>query len=367
MAGFCFLSVSIPLILPYIWRLTMNNIINSLSLIADAAEYFDRATSAAWRIRAALTNMAVWQANDTLYALNNESENLHTARIKLSTMRCWLRDCNASSFVLDLTPGAVRRTLGLDRITDPHEDACRIARTKCMQTRSAANFKKYYDAAVQAAVARRDERERNVEEIANLLSDTGWVLEGQVFDSRGYDTIYDKPTYVADEELADEDMLIDQMDKFCETLGNALESMWNECERQLSSAIITNKISRLSGYKVAIEQMMEIAGVDKTALAKRQVALEAQIEAQADIAKRSLDSLNAEIESQLAEIATPAPEPIEPTKPVIPSAAERKQRREARLAAQARVDEDKEIEAEHAKRSAAAKKAAATRKANATI
>ena len=91
----------------------MNTIINNLSLIADAAEYFDRATSAAWRIRAALTNMAVWAANSYVYLEENQpdSERLHRDRIKLSTIRTWIRDCNASSFVLDLTPGNVRKTL----------------------------------------------------------------------------------------------------------------------------------------------------------------------------------------------------------------------------------------------------------------
>ena len=140
----------------------MNPIINSLSLIADAAEYLDRSTSAAWRIRAALTNMAVWAANSYVWLEENQpdSERLHRDRIKLSTIRCWLRDCNTSSFALDLTPGNVRKTLGLERITDPHEDACRIARTKCMQTRSAANFAKYYTSALELAEARKQQRER---------------------------------------------------------------------------------------------------------------------------------------------------------------------------------------------------------------
>lgn len=341
----------------------MNTIINHLSLIVGAADYFDRATSAGWRIRAALTNMAVWQANSVLYTLNNQPDSEHAmrAKSKLSTIRCWLRDCNATSFALDLTPSNVRKTLGLERVTDPHEDAVKLARTKCMQTRSAAGFKKYYEAAIQAAVARREERERNVEDIANLLSDTGWVLEGQVFDSRGYDEIYDTPTFVSDEDLADEDLVVDQLDKFTETVGNALESMWTECEAQLGSAIITAKITRLSAYKVAIEQMMSVCGVDQQALAKRQVSLEAQIREQAEIAKKQLGSLDAEIEAQMAEITTPQPEVMVSAKPLILSAAVRKQRREARMAAAACEQED----AAAAKRSEAAKKAAATRKANA--
>jgi hypothetical protein len=341
----------------------MNKIINSLSLIASAAEYFDRSTSAGWRIRAALTNMAVWSANSTLYTLGNnpDSDQAMRAKIKMSTIRTWLRDCNNSSFTLDLTNGNVRKTLGLERITDPHEDACRVARTKCVQTRSAAGFKKYYEAAISAAIARREERERNVSEIADMLSDSGWVLHGQCFDSRGYDVIYDTPTFVADEDLSDEDLLENEIDKLSEVIGNALESMWSECEAQLSAAIISSKITRLSAYKVAIEQMMDIIGVDKVALAKRQITLESQIKEQAEIAKRQLGSIDAEIEAQMAEITTPQVAAIEPAKPLILSAAERRQRREARMAAAACKQEDEVT----AKRSEAAKKAAATRKANA--
>ena len=317
----------------------MNALINSLSLIADAAEYLDRSTSAAWRIRAALTNMAVWSANSYVWLEENQpdSERMHRDRIKLSTIRCWLRDCNTSSFALDLTPGNVRKTLGLERITDPHEDACRIARAKCMQTRNAANFAKYYQSALELAEARKQQHERAVERIANILSDHGWTLEGQMFDARGYDTIYETPTFVSDEDLVDEDLMETEIDKLSDTLANALEAMYVEVDNQLAAAIVTAKINRLAGYKVAIEQMMSIVGVDKAVLARRQVQLEAQLEAERKLLDGKAKTLDEQIAEQMAAMQAPepAPEPIKPEPKVKTTAAERKAAREARLAAKA--------------------------------
>ena len=315
----------------------MNPIINSLSLIADAAEYLDRSTSAAWRIRAALTNMAVWSANSYVWLEENQpdSERLHRDRIKLSTIRCWLRDCNTSSFALDLTPGNVRKTLGLERITDPHEDACRIARTKCMQTRSAANFAKYYTSALELAEARKQQRERSVERIANILSDHGWTLEGQVFDARGYDTLYESPTFVSDEDLADEDLMEAEIDKLTDVLANALEAMYVEVDNQLAGAIVTAKINRLAGYKVAIEQMMQVVGVDKAVLARRQVQLESQLEAERKLLDSKAQTLDEQIAEQMAAMQAPTPAPEAPATPKVKPAAERKAAREARLAAKA--------------------------------
>lgn len=317
----------------------MNHLINNLSLIADAAEYLDRSTSAAWRIRAALTNMAVWAANSYVWLEENQpdSERMHRDRIKLSTIRTWLRDCNTSAFVLDLTPGNVRKTLGLERITDPHEDACRIARAKCMQTRSATNFAKYYQSALELAEARKQQREHAVERIANILSDHGWTLEGQVFDARGYDTIYETPTFVSDEDLVDEDLMETEIDKLSDTLANALEAMYVEVDNQLAAAIVTAKINRLAGYKVAIEQMMQVVGVDKAVLARRQVQLEAQLEAERKLLDGKAKTLDEQIEAQMAAMQAPepAPEPIKPEPKVKTTTAERKAAREARLAAKA--------------------------------
>lgn len=230
----------------------------------------------------------------------------------------------------------MRKTLGLERITDPHEDACRIARAKCMQTRSAANFQKYYTSALELAEARKQQRERAVERIANILSDHGWTLEGQVFDARGYDTIYESPTFVSDEDLADEDLMEAEIDKLSDTLANALEAMYVEVDNQLAAAIVTAKINRLAGYKVAIEQMMQVVGVDKAVLARRQVQLEQQLEAERKLLDSKAQTLDEQIAEQMAAMQAPEPEPEVPAAPkVTTTAAERKAAREARLAAKA--------------------------------
>lgn len=281
--------------------------------------------------------MAVWAANSYVWLEENQpdSERMHRDRIKLSTIRTWLRDCNTSAFVLDLTPGNVRKTLGLERITDPHEDACRIARTKCMQTRSAANFAKYYTSALELAEARKQQREHSVERIANILSDHGWTLEGQVFDARGYDTIYEAPTFVSDEDLADEDLMEAEIDKLTDALANALEAMYVEVDNQLAGAIVTAKINRLAGYKVAIEQMMQVVGVDKAVLAKRQVQLETQLAEERKLLDSKAQTLDEQIEAQMAAMQAPTPAPEAPATPKVKPAAERKAAREARLAAKA--------------------------------
>lgn len=261
----------------------MHKIINNLTLIADAAEYFDRSTSAAWRIRASLTNMAVWQANSVLYAQNQldhndnqDSQRVFQEQVKLSTIRCFLNDASTSSFVLDLTESAVRRTLGLDRNTDPHQDAVRIARQKCLAQRNAAKFKEYYQRALEAAEERHAQREQNAAEITNMLSDQGWHLRGTFIDGQGQQIMYDG--FVEDETLYDEATLDQEMDRFAETVAAMCESMWDECDRQYGAAITTARVNRLGAFKKAIEKMMDVVGVDKKALAKRKVALEAMVE-----------------------------------------------------------------------------------------
>lgn len=204
-----------------------------------------------------------------------------------------------------------------------------------MQTRSAANFQKYYTSALELAEARKQQRERAVERIANILSDHGWTLEGQVFDARGYETIYETPTFVSDEGMVDEDLMEAEIDKLSDTLANALEAMYVEVDNQLAGAIVTAKINRLAGYKVAIEQMMQVVGVDKAVLARRQVQLEAQLEAERKLLDGKAKTLDEQIEAQMAAMQAPEPQPEAPAAPKVTTTAERKAAREARLAAKA--------------------------------
>lgn len=319
----------------------MNNIVNSLSFIADAAEYFDKKTGAAWKIRSMITNSLVWSANSYLYAeQSGDAQRTAQSAIQLATLRVWAEDCNTSSFVLDLTPSAVRRTLGLERVVDVHEEACREARMKCIQTRSATNFKKYYDSAINAFEERRIQREENVERIANLLSDRSFDFEDRPDVIDALSTYHDvhvveytkgkvgdpmtcTKVVFADKDLYDEASVERQGDTLAECVGNALEAMYDVCDNELAAAITTNKVQRLTGFHRAIMQMMEIAGVDTKKLAERRAKLEALIDAQINTVSSSVQDIDAQIAAQVAEMAVPAPaeEPAKPKRTRVAKAA----------------------------------------------
>lgn len=296
----------------------MNKIVTNLSLIADAAEYFDKKTGAAWKIRSCLTSMIVWSANSFMYAVKSDDmQRRFNAMAQLATLRVWMDDCNTSSFVLDLTSANVRKTLGLERVVDVHEEACREARSKCIQTRSAANFKKYYDAALAAFDERRKQREEAVEEISNLLSDNCFDLSPELMDHmRTFEGI-SPSSNILDKELYDDATIERQYDTLAECVGNTLEAMYDVCDHELAAAITTDKVNRLTGYHRAIMQMMEICGVDTKRLAERRAKLEAQIAAQIDTMSQGVAEINGSIDEQIAAMSAPAPQPeaAAPTKP----------------------------------------------------
>lgn len=286
----------------------MNKLIQNLAQIADAAEYFDRKTGAAWKIRSALTNMVVWSANSYLYAMRSgNAERITRSMVELATLRSWAHDSSCNAFVLDLTPAAVRRTLGLERQVDVHEEAVRVARQKCRQVRSALHFQKYYDKAVAAFDEQRRNREEAVEGICNLLADTVFVVDSKV---RSYFETFLNVAIVGDcvagSELYDDAAVERQADTLAETVGNALEAMYDACEAELSAAITESKINRLMGYHKAINNMLVITGVDMTKLAARRVKLEALIDAQAEKLSASVADIDAQIDAQLAAPMSPA-------------------------------------------------------------
>ena len=282
----------------------MNKIVNNLAQIADAAEYLDRKTGAAWKIRSSLTNMIVWACNAHLYAQKTDSvERMVSTMVTISTLRTWVHDSNTNAFVLDLTPSAVRKTLGLERVVDVHEEAVRSARQKCIQTRSAMNFKKYYDAAISAFDEQRRVREESVEAIAELISDNEWALSHDVADY--LETFLGTKvvgTKISDGDLYDESAVERQADQLAETLGNALEAMYDVCDAELSAAITAEKINRLSGYHKAITNMMTIVGVDTSKLAMRRAKLEQLIEQQISLAEQSVNDIDAQINEQLNSV-----------------------------------------------------------------
>ena len=282
----------------------MNNIIINLSLVSDAAEYFDRQTSAAWRIRSTLVSMGVWAANSLLRSReqgNLESEVRDT--IRLATLRTWLRDSNESSFVLDLTESSVRGAMGLDRQLDEHAEASRIARQKCQAQRSARLFTEHYRRAREALAEQTAQREARVLEISCLLSDTSFNLSAEVADYlESFTDVGATNGEVFDSSLYDDNSVEREADRLAETLGNLLESMLLECDRQLGSSIIANKVSRLTGYRQGIVAMMKVVGVDEKLLAQRQAKLEEAMRVAVAQIETEHASLDDAIAAQMAAI-----------------------------------------------------------------
>ena len=297
----------------------MNEVINNLGQIAAAAEYFDRKIGSGWKLRAAITNAVVWAANRVWTLQNDEQaprEMLCKAMITLATLRCWTRDVDSTALSLDLTPGAVRRTLGLERKIDAHDEACRVARTKCIQRRSAAKFQEFYNAAIQALDDQRKAREAAVESIANLISDNGFSWEGEFTDMRGYDVLLSNGSFLDDTDLYDDDSVELQADRLAETVAAVLEGMHLECEAELAAALTTAKINRLSAYAQGIDQMMKIVGIDTNKLARRQVELERQLDSELHKVEAKIKSVDADIEGEITKMmAQQDAERQEQTKP----------------------------------------------------
>lgn len=281
----------------------MNKTITNLSLIADAAEYQDRNTSAAWRIRSTLQSIAVWTANAFLTALKTDnSERIFNAAVKLSTVRVWMRDCNSSSFVLDLTPTGVANTLGVDREIDIHVEAERIARQKCKAVLSAKRFKEYYTRAKESLLEQQAQRKERVESITDLLSDQSMSLTQDV---RDYASTFHGLTLsqtVADEDLYDDNSVERESDRLNETVGVACEAMLNDIDVQLGATIIAAKMDRFLGYRKAVLTMMEVVGVDTKKLVERQQKLAASIDEAAASIGAQVATVEADIAAQMDEI-----------------------------------------------------------------
>ena len=296
----------------------MNEVINNLGQIAAAAEYFDRKTGSAWKLRAVITNAVVWAANRVWTLQNDENaprEMLCKAMITLATLRCWTRDVDSTALSLDLTPSAVRRTLGLERKIDTHDEACRVARTKCIQRRSAAKFQEFYNEAVQALDKQRLAREQAVEAIANLISDAGFAWSGEFTDMRGFAVVLGHGSALDDTDLYDDASVELQADRLGETVAAILETMHIECEAELASALTTAKITRLSAYSEGIQQMMKIVGIDTAKLARRQVELETQLEKEMAKVTEKVKNLDADIEGEISKMLAQEEQQPEPTKP----------------------------------------------------
>ena len=101
----------------------MNVTIQNIALISTAAEYFDRATGASWKLRSTMVSMAVWATRSYL-TLSQRADadltNVCRAAVVMATIRKWVHTIESDGFSLDLTTDSVRRAMGLNRELDIH-------------------------------------------------------------------------------------------------------------------------------------------------------------------------------------------------------------------------------------------------------
>ena len=280
----------------------MNVAIENIALISTAAEYFGRATGADWKLRSTMVSMAVWATRNYL-TLSQRADadltNVCRAAVVMATIRKWVHTIEADGFSLDLTSDSVRRAMGLNRELDIHAEACRVARNKCIQMRSATRFMEFYKNATATLEEQRRMNTEMVEEIANMLSDTSISWEGEFIDARGVSQVLIDGV-LSDDDLYDEDAVETQADRIAETMAQVLEAMHAECERQFSGALTDSKINKLSAHKTSIERCMNAIGVNTNRLAQRQVALEQQLKAAEEKANEGAKSIDQDIEAQMA-------------------------------------------------------------------
>lgn len=304
----------------------MNVTIQNIALISTAAEYFDRATGASWKLRSTMVSMAVWATRSYL-TLSQRADadltNVCRAAIIMATIRKWVHTIESDGFSLDLTTDSVRRAMGLNRELDIHAEACRVARNKCIQMRSATRFTEFYKNATVTLEEQRIRNEGLVEEIANMLSDTSVYWDGEFIDTLGVSSVL-CGEMLNDDDLYDEGAVETQADRISETMAQILEAMHAECERQFSAALTDSKIAKLGAHKEAIERCMNAIGVSTTRLAQRQLALEQQLAAAESKLNEGVKSIDQDIEAQMAaamaHVETAKVEEAKPKRRRVPAA-----------------------------------------------
>ncbi len=289
----------------------MNKHINAIPLFSTALEYFDRKTGGAWRLRSCLTSMAVWAGNGHLYALQSgDPDRITKSMITMATLRTWMHEVRNDGFVLDLTSSAVAKTLGLDKHVDAHAEASRIARDKCIRSRSATKFVVYYKEAMNQLDETRRRRLESVEQITELLASNGFEITPDVADHlRTFYAIIDNGLYLSDSELYDDAAVERQADQLAECLANVLTSAFEVCEAEYSGAITEAKIAKLTGFRYGIRMGMEQVGINLSQLAKRKQALDALIDAQAATLDAEIQTLDEQIAAAQAQVAPNAAKP----------------------------------------------------------
>jgi hypothetical protein len=349
----------------------MNKHVNAIPLFSTALEYFDRKTGGAWRLRSCLTSMAVWAGNGHLYALQSgDPDSIAKSMIQLATLRTWMHEVRNDGFALDFTSSAVAKTLGLDKHVDAHAEASRIARDKCIRSRSATKFVVYYKEAMNQLDETRRRRLESVEQITELLASSYFQLTEDVADHlRTFYTITTDGIMgvVCDSELYDDAAVERQADQLAECLANVLTSASEVCEAEYSGAITEAKIAKLTGFRNGIRMGMEQVGINLSQLAKRKQALDALIDAQAATLDAEVKTLDEQIAAAQAQVAPDAASPKVTTVKGAAHLAKEQALLDAQNAAeQTRLAKVAEFEAAEAKkRKAAMAKANRERKAQA--
>ena len=352
----------------------MNNLIINIPLFSSTLEYFDRQTGGAWRLRSCLTNMGVWAANAHLWALTtDDTQRICTTMQTLATVRMWLHEVVADGFALDLTSTNIRKTLGLDKVLDTHEEAKRLARIKCIKARSPIRFMEWYKETLQQLEEQRKRREESVEQIAELLAGTGFeVTEDvayhlQMFHANPHNT----NGYFTDADLYDEAAAERQFDQLSECLAIVLVTANEVCDTEYATAITETKVAKLQGYRQALRMGMEIVGIDTEKLQAKSQALNALLDVQEAKVDNDLRSLDEQIAAAMEQVS---PAPATPNVTLVKSDA-RLAREAAALAAQtaaqtlvdafAKVERDSaaQLEAERATEDQARKEAVKARAA----
>lgn len=332
----------------------MNKLISNVPLFSSPLEYFDRQTGGAWRLRACLTNMGVWAANAHLWALTtDDTQRICTTMQTLATVRTWLHEVVADGFALDLTSTNIRKTLGLDKEANPHEEAKHLARIKCIKARSATRFTEWYKNALFQLEEQRKRREESVEQIAELLAGTGFEVTEDVAYHLTTSHGIRLPTYcnwIADTDLYDEAAAERQFDQLSECLAIVLVTANEVCDTEYAAAITETKVAKLQGYRQALRMGMEIVGIDTKRLQAKRQALNALLDAQEDKVDNDVRSLDEQIAAAMEQVS---PAPATPNVTLVKSDA-RLAREAAALAAQTAAEEARQAKVAQAEQDLAA-------------
>ena len=276
-----------------------NVVLNNLSVIASAAEYFDKATGSMWRLKNLLTSPAIWAAYRlTQMSDMQDSDEYTNQRVKVDTLTTLMQYAIHDGFPLDIDPQSVARSLGLGREADPHVEASKLAREKCMRTRTPSRFAEFYHANLHSLEERRLAKEQSCDEISALI--------GRSPDEIGFKQEIDANGDTHAVTYCDEEAIGPELDKMTEQIAHVVLLLKTECDVQMAGAITADRITRLQAFDASIKIMMEHLGIDQDKLKVNNAQLKAMIKEEEKKIGLSQKELADEIEAQAAALAAPS-------------------------------------------------------------